>query len=272
MPTLRVAPDLDLHYRIDDYTDPWTKPPSVLMLHGLAESGEAWFAWVPHLARRFRVVRPDMRGFGQSTSMPEDHPWNLDRVVDDFMALMDHLGERTFHLVAAKIGGTVARRLAARYPDRVMTLTVAGTPPPYRDTVAARAEAWSKDIRDNGMEAWARHTMGNRLGDGFPQAGSEWWITLMGRTAASSVLGSVLPVPAADIRPDLPKIRCPTLVITTSSSGLGSVDETRAWQEKIPNSRLLVLPGNSYHVAASHADRCAEETLQFILSHQGSGA
>lgn len=272
MPTLRAAPDLDLYYRIDDFTDPWTRPPAVLMLHGLAESGEAWFAWVPHLVRRFRVVRPDMRGFGRSTPMPEDHPWRLDRVVDDFIALMDHLGEATFHVVAAKIGGTVARRLAARHPQRVTTLTVAGTPPPYRDTVAARAEAWSKDIREHGMAGWARHTMAGRLGDDFPAAGVEWWIELMGRTTASSVLGSVLPVPAADIRGDLPNIRCPTLVITTSASGLGSVEETRAWQERIPHSRLLVLPGTSYHVAASHADRCAEETLRFMLSHTGGSA
>lgn len=266
MPTLRVEPDLDMYYRIDDFTDPWTKPEALLMIHGLAESSESWFAWVPHLARHYKVIRPDMRGFGQSTPMARDHAWSLDRVVDDFMALMDALGESRFHLVAAKIGGTVARRLAARYPDSVITLTVAGTPPPFRDTVQARAELWTGMIEADGMENWARATMAGRLGDGFPEAGVEWWIKLMGRTAASSVLGSVLPVPAADIRPDLPKIRCPTLVITTSSSGLGSVEETRAWQQKIPDSRLIVLPGNSYHVAASHADRCAEETLQFIRS------
>ena len=39
----------------------------------------------------------------------------------------------------------------------------------------------------------------------------------------------------------------------------------RKWQETIPNSRLLVLPGDSYHVAASDADTCARETLKFML-------
>ena len=65
---------------------------------------------------------------------------------------------------------------------------------------------------------------------------------------------------------DRPKIVCPTLVITTEGSALGSVDETAAWQRQIPDSTLLVLPGNSYHVAASDADRCARETLAFIGS------
>jgi 3-oxoadipate enol-lactonase len=53
-------------------------------------------------------------------------------------------------------------------------------------------------------------------------------------------------------------------VITTDESGLASVEETRAWQAQIPGSELLVIPDNSYHVAASHADRCAEAVLDFI--------
>jgi pimeloyl-ACP methyl ester carboxylesterase len=38
---------------------------------------------VPLLARRFRVVRPDMRGYGASTPMPRDFPWTLDVIIDD---------------------------------------------------------------------------------------------------------------------------------------------------------------------------------------------
>jgi len=264
MPSMHVAPDLDMFYLVDDYTDPWTQPQTVLLLHGLAESCDAWYAWVPHLAREFRVVRPDMRGFGKSTAMALDYAWSLDTVVDDFISLMDGLGAEKFHVAAAKIGGTVARRLASRFPDRVITLTVAGTPAPYRDTVVARAKAWTREIQSDGLESWARRTMAGRLGDGFPAAGIAWWVQLMARTAPSSVLGSVLPVPSADIRADLPKIKCPTLVITTPGSGLGSVEQTKAWQEQIPHSKLLVLSGNSYHVAASHADQCARATLEFI--------
>ena len=68
----------------------------------------------------------------------------------------------------------------------------------------------------------------------------------------------------ADITDALPRIRCPTLVITTEGSGLGSVEDVRAWQQRIPRSELLVLPGDSYHVAASDADQCAQETRAFI--------
>jgi 3-oxoadipate enol-lactonase len=262
MPVFECAPGVQMHYVVDDYTDPWRKPETVLMLHGNCESGQAWYGWVPHLARRYRVVRPDMRGFGASTPMPRDFPWTLDRICDDVSSLMDALGIRRFHLVAAKIGGTIARYFAARHADRVMTLTVAGTPVPRRG-VGPRPEA-VREFETRGIADWARRSMAGRLGSRFPPAGVEWWIRHMGRTAVSTQVGFFPKIADADITDALPNIRCPTLVITTEGSGLASVEETRAWQRRIPRSELLVLPGDSYHVAASDPERCAAATLEFI--------
>lgn len=41
MPTTRIAPDLEMHYLVDDYTDPWRDPETILLLHGNCESGAA---------------------------------------------------------------------------------------------------------------------------------------------------------------------------------------------------------------------------------------
>jgi pimeloyl-ACP methyl ester carboxylesterase len=262
MPVHRISPDCELHYVVDDCTDPWRESETILMLHGNAESGAAWFAWVPHLARRYRVVRPDLRGFGRSTPMPRDFPWTLDRLCDDFAGLMDALGVPRFHLVAAKIGGTIARYWAARDPERILTLTVAGTPSPRRG-VGPRPELIA-EFEAKGVEHWARRTMTGRLGGRFPPEGVEWWIRFMGRTAVSTQIGFISKIADADITEALPRIRCPTLVITTEGSGLASVEETRAWQQRIPRSELRVLPGDSYHVAASDAEACAAATLDFI--------
>ena len=270
MPTLRIPPDLDLHYVVDDFTDPWRQPDTVLMLHGNAESSLSWYAWVPVLARRYRVVRPDMRGFGSSTPMPRDFPWTLDIVIDDYCRLMDALGIERFHLIAAKIGGTIARAFAARRPGRVRTLTVVGTPTPLRAGVDVKVPAMAAEMEKHGVEHWARSNMGNRLGSAFPPEGVEWWSKFMGRTALSTQLGFMRTIAIADIRADVPKIACPTLVVTTQESGLASVEETRAWQQLIPDSELKVLPGNSYHVAATHAEQCAQAALEFI-ERMGAG-
>lgn len=262
MPTLPL-PDCELFYRVDDFTDPWTTPEAVLMLHGNAESGDAWYAWTPILARQYRVVRPDMRGYGRSTPMPRDYSWTFDALIDDYCRLMDHLGIERFHLVAAKIGGTVARVFAARRPERVQSLTVVGTPQAKRPG-AEQIPSLIEEYETKGAEHWARRTMDGRLGEHFPAEGVEWWTRFMGRAPVSSLIGFNRGINYADISAELPKIQCPTLVITTEESGLGTVERTREWQRQIPHSRLQVLPGKSYHVAASDAEACARETLAFL--------
>src|SRR3954447_3293608 len=206
MPTLHVPPDLDLHYLVDDFTDPWREPRTILMLHGNAESSASWYGWVPTLARHYRVVRPDMRGFGASTPMPRDFPWTLDVLIDDYCRLMDSLGVDRFHLVAAKIGGTIARAFAARRPDRVRTLTVAGTPTPLRAGVKERVPATVETYERLGLAHWARESMSVRLGSSFPPEGTEWWTQFMGRSSLSTQIGFTATIACADIRADVPKI------------------------------------------------------------------
>jgi pimeloyl-ACP methyl ester carboxylesterase len=264
MPAFQLSPGIEMNYRVDDYTDPWTEPETILMLHGTAESGPAWYGWVPTLARRFRVVRPDMRGFGDSTPMPRDFAWSLDLVLDDLLRLMDSLGAKRFHLVGAKLGGTIARALAGRHPGRVITLVAVGTPVPTRkptpEVLAERLQFCEKGE----FEKSARERMASRLGTAFPPEGVDWWTKFMARTPDSTHMGWIENISYSDVGADLPRIECPTLIIVTEKSDLGSVEATRAWQQKIPNSKLMVLPGNSYHVAASHADQCAQATLDFI--------
>jgi 3-oxoadipate enol-lactonase len=119
-------------------------------------------------------------------------------------------------------------------------------------------------LEDHGVEYWARQNMANRLGSAFPKEGFDFWVEYMARTALSTQLGFMPTIAVADIRADIPEIKCPTLVVTTEESGLGTVAAMRAWQEQIAGSELVVFPGNSYHVAATHADPAADATLDFI--------
>ena len=128
-----------------------------------------------------------------------------------------------------------------------------------------------EEFEAKGVGHWARRTMAGRLGNRFPPEGLEWWIRFMGRTAVSTQVGFMPTIADADITDALPRIRCPTLVITTEGSALGSVEDVRAWQRMIPRSELLVLPGDSYHVAASDPDACARATLDFIRRAGATG-
>lgn len=264
MPLLDILPDLHMYYEVDDFAPPWSERDTVLLLHGNAESGEVWFGWTPHLlAANLRVVRPDMRGFGRSTPMPRDFPWSPDRIADDYVALLDHLGIDRCHVVGAKVGGTMALHMAARHPQRLKSLTVLGPPTRGADT-ADRYSRWVRQIELEGVESWARSTMGARLGADFPAAGVEWWIKLMGRTALTTQLGFIGTVRHVDVTPALGAIRCPCMVITTADNPLYPVSTVRAWQSRIAHSELLALPGASYHPAATSPRACAAAVVQFI--------
>ena len=205
-----------------------------------------------------------MRGFGRSTAMPRDYSWSLDGIINDYVTLLSGLGVKTFHLVGAKIGATIALRFAARHPEMVKTLTVLGGIASGHDALGDRAQSWFEHLEQKGVESWARWTMPGRLGEKFPAAGAEWWAQLMGKTPLSSQLGFIPMVPCINLAADLPHIQCPTLVVASHGAGLASVADTRVWQEKIPRSELIPLAGDSYHVAATEPDRCAKATVEFI--------
>ncbi|MGZ5119800.1 MAG: alpha/beta fold hydrolase [Burkholderiales bacterium] len=253
-----------LFYIIDDFTDAWRAVPTVLFVHGLAESTEAWRAWVPHFARRYRVVRVDLRGFGRSTPMPDEFEWSIDVLVDDLVALIHHLEVERVHLVGAKSGGSMTLKLAAGHPALVQTLT--GVTPPVVGPAGARE--WREFIPKHGMREWARMTMQGRLGSNVSQAEMNWWVdNIQSKTPVSTMMGYLRWVTGMDIRADVSKISCPTLIINTTGSSMRAVDSYKEWQPRIRNSQLVTIEGDAWHAAGAYPDRCAEETLKFVDGH-----
>lgn len=271
MPVIQTAPDLHTWYQIDDFTDPWTNAPWIVLMHGVAETSDAWFAWIPHLARRYRVLRFDVRGFGRSSPMPRDYDWPFERIGDDLISLTDQLNIERFHLVSAKVGGTMALHFASRRPPALRSLSVLGTPVV---TASATDSGYSsEEIDEHGVGHWARRTMRHRLGSALPAEAHEWWARMMEMTPASTQSGFLRILPSIDIRPLLPRIACPTLVVTTGdpnnpAQNITGIESTRNWQSTIPNSELLVIPNDSFHVAATAPDCAAEAVLSFINRHE----
>lgn len=254
-----------LFYQVDDYTDPWQPAETVLLIHGLAESGEAWRGWVPYFARRYRVARLDLRGFGRSTPMPADFRWSMEALLDDIEALIRRLGCDRVHLAGAKSGGSLALKFAADRPALVETLI--GVTPPL--TGAADVAAWLERIGTRGVLDWARHTMQGRLGAAVSKAEAEWWVeNLQGRTALSTLQGYLRWVPGLDIRADIERIACPSLIITTTGSGLRSVDSVKAWVARMQRARLVLLEGDAWHAAGAYPDRCAQAAMEFLAEQR----
>src|SRR5436305_4822994 len=128
MAVATIDPGLSMHYEDDYFGEAWIEPETVLLVHGVAESSQAWFAWVPHLARGYRVLRPDLRGFGSSSVPAPGYVWSTKAFASDLDRFMEEVGVSSAHVVSAKLGGSIAMQFAADYPSRVRTLSVLSSP------------------------------------------------------------------------------------------------------------------------------------------------
>ena len=100
MHCFKASDGLDIAYALDDYTDPWRPAPTVILVHAAMGSSLRFYAWVPHLARDFRVVRIDMRGHG-ATALLATAALSVERLAQDVVELADHLGARQFHVAGS---------------------------------------------------------------------------------------------------------------------------------------------------------------------------
>ncbi|KAL6993503.1 hypothetical protein U1Q18_011618 [Sarracenia purpurea var. burkii] len=106
-----------------------TNGPLVLLLHGFPEF---WFSWrhqITHLANHgYRVVAPDLRGYGDSDSPLTPSSYTVFHIVGDLIGLLDHLGEQQAFVVGSDWGGVAAWYLSLLRPDRVKALVSLSVP------------------------------------------------------------------------------------------------------------------------------------------------
>ncbi|MEX2650204.1 MAG: alpha/beta hydrolase [Alphaproteobacteria bacterium] len=97
--------------------------PPLLLLHGMPQSHVMWAKVAPRLARRFTLVMPDLRGYGDSDKPPTeaDHaPYSFRAMAEDQVALMESLGHARFAAVGHDRGARTLHRMALDHPDRVL--------------------------------------------------------------------------------------------------------------------------------------------------------
>jgi 3-oxoadipate enol-lactonase len=270
--SLALEPGATLRYFVDDYTDPWREPETVLMLHGIAEQAIIWRPWVPHFARTYRVVRPDLRGFGGSSPLPTDRVFTLADWADDIEKLVAAEGGKRVHLVATKLGALVAFELAQRRHPWIASMSLAGMLASPATSLGAWVDEWIARVETEGVESWARVTMPGRMGDNLPPAAMDWWTHLMGTAPAATVAHCFRLLPGIKEPPNPERVECPTLFLAAAGEGFvaGAYNQRpqpadlRRLQQRVPGAELASIDANSYHIAATHPDQCAVKILDFI--------
>jgi len=108
--------------------------PPVLLLHGYPQTGAMWHAVAPALAERFRVVVPDLPGYGDSEKTPstDDHAAYSKRgMAATLLHVMRAFGFESFAVAGHDRGGRVAYRMALDHPRRVAQLATLDIVPTY---------------------------------------------------------------------------------------------------------------------------------------------
>ena len=117
----------------------------VIMLHGSGAGVSGWANWrgmMPLLSDKFRVIVPDLVGFGY-TETPDDFAFIfMDSWVEQLMALLDALAIEKAHLVGNSFGGALSMWLAVKYPQRFDRLVLMGP------------GGWPVDVNDNLSQLW----------------------------------------------------------------------------------------------------------------------
>jgi 3-oxoadipate enol-lactonase len=240
----------DSFYRDDWFGEPWRKPETAVLIHGNAESSIVWYGWMPRMAQEFRVLRPDLPGFGQSR-IPAGFEWSLPSLATYVAHVLDKVGIGSAHIIGAKAGGTIAMHFAADYPARTRTLSVVSGPASVPRTVPFFTNPSQIPQLD-------------RLGSAASKEMVDYWDNMF--KTAPEIPTKGLRAAVTDLAKDgvLQRIKAPTLVMTADRSKTQSVEETREYQKLIPNSRLVVLRSDAYHIAAVNADECVTNVLAFI--------
>jgi 3-oxoadipate enol-lactonase len=263
MMKVRLHDGAELFYTIDDFTDPWTQPETVVLHHGMAKNHKLWYAWVPILAQHYRVVRFDMRGMGQSSVPAPGYPWSLEHFAQDLLDLLDQLELPRVHLIGETVGGSIAMRFATLHQDRLRSLAVCTSPVTFDAHHTESAEV----IEREGVAAWVERTITRRLDPQLvPPAYIRWYAAQMAATTAHVVSEFQRRAPGGDLRPLLASVQTPTLVLAAAHFREEVLGDFRGVADLFPNGRSVVFPGVTGFVQHILPVPCARAWLDFAAS------
>ena len=235
--------DIAMAHRWDGAAD----GPVVMMAHAMGTSHRLWDPQVPALADRYRLLRYDWRGHGDTDAPPG--PYHLDQFVEDAVALMDALGLERVHWVGISTGGMIGQGLGIHHPERVASLTLCNTTswatPWYREWVRERQAV----VREGGMDPVWEMTKRLWFTDAFVHAEGPGYHAVREafvRTPVTGYLGGTSAVADLAWRPHLHRVRAPTRIIAAGDDSVTPVDHAEAIRDRIRGSTLHIIAGQRH--------------------------
>jgi len=178
----------------------------VVLLHGNSMVATAWTRLIAELPADRRYVCPEFRGHGTSV---HSGPYGAEEYADDAIAVLDHLGIDRAHVVGGLFGGMVACVLAARQPDRFVSLTAVGS----ALAIEIDADQAVEMMRDMGVREFHEWQMPLALPDGDPVLIQEIIDGASDSRSFETVSAATHAAFSTDVTSCAERVRCPALVV-----------------------------------------------------------
>lgn len=236
---------------------------AVLLLHSLGTQAAIWDVPAAVLARRYRVLRSDLRGHGLSAVTKG--PYDVAGLARDTVGLLDALCVGAVHVAGVSLGGMLAQALAAQAPARVRSLVLVDTAlaiPPvqlWRERAAL--------VRAQGMEPLVESAVARWVTAASLQTPeAEGLRTMLRRTDPEGYAAAAEAVAAADLASATGRLRVPTLVLVGEEDAATPIASAEALRDAIPGAQLEVIPGTAHIPTMEQPDRVAALMKRFLAS------
>ncbi len=220
----------------------------VVLIHGFGASSYAWRHVSAELARDYRVVAIDLAGFGFTQRPPTKASYSGFAQGELVLAVMDRLGIERAHLIGHSYGGSVSAALAARRPDRFLSLALVnsaapGYPQARRSALAGFLPLTSFVVRTHSLR---RANVGARLKRSTAddsviteEVVDEYWRRLKVEGAPRAFWGLTAPLEDPHQPVELEELSLPTLILWGVEDELIDADFGRRAAARIPTSRFV---------------------------------
>lgn len=241
----------------------------VVLLHAFPLSSAMWRAQIEALQNDYRVVAPDLRGFGQSPGWDDETP-AIAFMADDVAALLDELGiAEPITLCGLSMGGYVALAFAQKYPKRLRALVLADTQAGADDEEGrAKRDANVAFAREHTPLEFIERVLPNMVSETTRQQRPDALEEVKSIAASQTTEGIIAGLHALRDRPDrsmeLKDITAPTLILVGSDDGITPPAAARKMAETIPNAQLQIIEGAGHLSNLEKPEEFNAALLEFL--------